>query len=152
MHIFALVVEVCFAYKAASLRVLRLRLSPSLSPLIHSLRRQKLISPDICFQSEASSVLFPLCKPAIKGINLRAGEEPRENIPESAFCLRLVSVAFSPCWANLAQFFFKSYKKKADLISFNKSDVVLCLSFKQLIDFSNNFRVLWNPKHQNILI
>lgn len=97
MHIFALVVEVCFAYKAASLRVLHLRLSASLSPLIHSLRRQKLISPDICFQSEASPVLFPLCKPAIKGINLRAGEEPRENIPESAFCLRLVSVAFSPC-------------------------------------------------------
>lgn len=53
---------------------LHLRISV-LPPLSSTRLRQKLISPDICFQSKASSLLFPLCRLSIKRINLCAGKD-----------------------------------------------------------------------------
>lgn len=53
---------------------LHLRIS-ALHPLSSTRLRQKLISPDICFQSKASSLLFPLCRLSIKRINLCAGKD-----------------------------------------------------------------------------
>ncbi len=70
-------------------------LSPSSTlvdpPLLSSsLHKQKLISPDICFQSKGSSLLFPLCRPAIKRINLCA------RIHHKRLSVRLFSVSNLP--------------------------------------------------------
>lgn len=78
-------------YRAASLSVLRLSILSLLSSTPH---RQKLISPDICFQSKASSLLFPLCRPAIKRINPYAGADHKRISPLSAFCRQLDCLSF----------------------------------------------------------
>lgn len=83
---------------------LHLRIS-ALPPLSSTRLRQKLISPDICFQSKASSLLFPLCRLSIKRINLCAGKDHKRislclfSVSDSALSFFLTGCMCSSCLA-----------------------------------------------------
>ena len=116
--------------------------------------RPKLISPDICFQSKAPSLLFPLRRPAIKELTYVPKQTTR-GYPSVCFlspaCPCLSSLLAASVYLSSSLAFLQSSKSGTKVFNAEKASMQISYMFlsgliQRLISFSDNFQ---SPKRQN---